>query len=520
MPTKRFGGDDPLEVRNENALHEFDQQVYGALPNIPDSGRIVARPIDVYAVRPDIQQPRRILPMVVRDDWNGDPKHVPIVLGRWLEHTQHRIGMKLPMKQVLLGEWENTLTDAQKNEPIVWSFFDIVGLAVTIAQIGQREAVEYAEGVLIDGERRWWATHMLNTWAGKVDGRDFTKILAAEKAKPDVWAQATRNGARTQLNGIEMARQVALLIMAMYEGDPGVQFSSFKELVLPGGIDRAFYAQVGNGNVYRIKRGMTEKVMAATGLKSDSAVRNHRGLLNIPDALWVQADEQNWSEWQIREYLDAMNASNANVTQLHSVTDVTVSTPDGLTPNPSPKGEGSINDIPQTVRVRGVSGLYVDQPVQKQTSPPPPFRKEERGEKQTALVRAQYDDEFDDVDEDDSEEWRDERPAGPRESMVPVVQSWGEGRSISTVLNMLKALVRGNDPRNDKLRALLIELATISPENIRQMQDGTADVFWRDYLNDAGSRLSGLIEEGVIGELLAYLQHLSELGYEIRERNR
>ena len=511
MPTKRFGGDDPLEVRNENALHEFDQQVYGALPNIPDSGRIVARPIDVYAVRPDIQQPRRILPMVVRDDWNGDPKHVPIVLGRWLEHTQHRIGMKLPMKQVLLGEWENTLTDAQKNEPIVWSFFDIVGLAVTIAQIGQREAVEYAEGVLIDGERRWWATHMLNTWAGKVDGRDFTKILAAEKAKPDVWAQATRNGARTQLNGIEMARQVALLIMAMYEGDPGVQFSSFKELVLPGGIDRAFYAQVGNGNVYRIKRGMTEKVMAATGLKSDSAVRNHRGLLNIPDALWVQADEQNWSEWQIREYLDAMNASNANVTQLHSVTDVTVSTLD------QPAAER--NDIPQTVRVRGVSGLYVDQPVQKQTSPPPPFRKEERGEKQTALVRAQYDDEFDDVDEDDSEEWRDERPAGPRESMVPVAQSWGEGRRINTVLAMLKSLVRGNDPKNEKLRALLIELATMAPENIRQQQEGTAEVFWRDYLNDAGSRLSGLIEEGVIGELLAYLQHLSELGYEIRERN-
>ena len=510
MPTKRFGGDDPLEVRNENALHEFDQQVYGALPNIPDSGRIVARPIDVYAVRPDIQQPRRILPMVVRDDWNGDPKHVPIVLGRWLEHTQHRIGMKLPMKQVLLGEWENTLTDAQKNEPIVWSFFDIVGLAVTIAQIGQREAVEYAEGVLIDGERRWWATHMLNTWAGKVDGRDFTKILAAEKAKPDVWAQATRNGARTQLNGIEMARQVALLIMAMYEGDPGVQFSSFKELVLPGGIDRAFYAQVGNGNVYRIKRGMTEKVMAATGLKSDSAVRNHRGLLNIPDALWVQADEQNWSEWQIREYLDAMNASNANVTQLHSVTDVTVSTLD------QPAAER--NDIPQTVeRVRGASGIYVDRPVQKQT-PPTSIKPTEP---QRALVRADYDDEFDDIDEDEPDDWREpERSAGPRESMVPVVQSWGEGRSISTVLNMLKALVRGNDPRNDKLRALLIELATISPENIRQMQDGTADVFWRDYLNDAGSRLSGLIEEGVIGELLAYLQHLSELGYEIRERNR
>jgi hypothetical protein len=104
--------------------------------------------------------------------------------------------------------------------------------------------------------------------------------------------------------------------------------------------------------------------------------------------------------------------------------------------------------------------------------------------------------------------------------MVPVMQAWGEGRPIGAVLGMLKQTVRGNDPRNDKLRALLIELMTISPENIRQMQDGTAEVFWRDYLNDAGERLSTLIESAVIGELLAYLEHLLQVGYEIRERNR
>ena len=276
MPPKNFAGDDPLQVRNESALEQFDQQVYGPLAGIPDSGRIVAKPIDVFSVRPDIQQPRRILPMAVRGDWNGDPTGVPVVLGRWLAMVQHQIGGELPIKQVLLGQWENTVTDAQNNDPVVGRFFDIAGLAITIVQSGQRNPIEYAEGVLIDGERRWWATHMLNAWAGKVDGRDFSKIIAAEKSKPDVWAQATQNGARTELNAIGKARQLALLIMAMYAGDPGVKFDSFRALVLPGGCDRLFYAQVGDGTVYRIKRDMGQKVMAATGINTPEMLRRYR----------------------------------------------------------------------------------------------------------------------------------------------------------------------------------------------------------------------------------------------------
>lgn len=478
---------------------------------------VVSKTVGIFTLRPDLQQPRRILPLSVRGTWNGDPQEVPRLLGTWLSVVNFRLKTEIPIKEALLGNWENKLSDDQKIDPAVWWFFDIVGLAVTIVKSGQREAVEFAEGVLIDGERRWWAMHMLNAWVGKWNERDFSKILAAEKSKPDVWAQATRNGARTALNAVGMARQLALLIMDMYEGDSGVKFDSFKTMVLPGEIDRKFYAQVANGEIYRIKRGMAEKVMAATGLKSDSAIRNHRMLLNIPDALWMQADEQNWSEWQIREYISALNSSNTAVTHVHSVTDVTVSTPDGLTPSPS--GEGRINDIPQTERARG---MYVDQPgqpsQQKDGLAPNPSPKGEGGKR--ALVRANYDEDWDDVDEDEPDDWQEPKRVGPRESMVAVVQSWGEGRSIGTVLAMLKALVRGNDPRNDKLRALLIELATLAPENIRQMQEGTADVFWRDYLNDAGTRLSGLIDEAVINELLAYLEHLSALGYEIRERNR
>lgn len=481
---------------------------------------VVSKMVGIFTLRPDLQQPRRILPLSVRGTWNGDPQEVPRLLGTWLSVVNFRLKTEIPIKEALLGNWENKLSDDQKIDPAVWWFFDIVGLAVTIVKSGQREAVEFAEGVLIDGERRWWAMHMLNAWVGKWNERDFSKILGAEKPKPDVWAQAARNGARTALNAVGMARQLALLIMDMYEGDSGVKFDSFKMMVLPGEIDRKFYAQVANGEIYRIKRGMGEQVMSATGLKSMERVRQYRALLSIPDGLWQKADEQNWAEGQIREYLASVKPDNSNVTPLHTVTELTVSGTESLTPAPSPGGEGRNTASPP--RERGVSGLYVDKPgqpsQQKDGLAPNPSPKGEGGKR--ALVRANYDEDWDDVDEDEPDDWQEPKRVGPRESMVAVVQSWGEGRSIGTVLAMLKALVRGNDPRNDKLRALLIELATLAPENIRQMQEGTADVFWRDYLNDAGTRLSGLIDEAVINELLAYLEHLSALGYEIRERNR
>jgi hypothetical protein len=511
MP-KNLGQENPFDQPVDNKLIQFDQATFGALPGVPDSGRIVAKPTSIYAWRADLRQPRRAIPANVRGDWNGDGMAVPEVLAVWIGHVKRVLGVDVPMEKAVRGEWERP---AEINDPEITAFIELLDLAASIYKEGLINPIRGAKGLIESGERRWLAYHLLNLFSGE----DYTKIPTIEKTEVDVWAQAAENGTRSPLNAIGMARQLSLLIMAMYEGDKDTKFDRFDALVLPGGSDRPYYAQVANGDLYRIKRGMGERVLAVTGLKSMDYVRRYRALLTMPDALWVQADAQNWTERQIRDYIDAIKPSNDEVTHLHSVTGVTVSTPDGLTPNPSPSGEGSINDIPQTVeRVRGVSGIYVDRPVQ--ASPPAPLPRE-RGEKQTALVRADYDDDFDDIDEDEPDDWREpERSAGPRESMVPVVQSWGEGRSISTVLNMLKALVRGNDPRNDKLRALLIELATISPENIRQMQDGTADVFWRDYLNDAGSRLSGLIEEGVIGELLAYLQHLSELGYEIRERNR
>lgn len=478
---------------------------------------VVSKTVGIFTLRPDLQQPRRILPLSVRGTWNGDPQEVPRLLGTWLSVVNFRLKTEIPIKEALLGNWENKLSDEQKIDPAVWWFFDIVGLAVTIVKSGQREAVEFAEGVLIDGERRWWATHMLNAWVGKWNDRDFSKILGAEKAKPDVWAQAARNGARMALNAVGMARQLALLIMDMYEGDSGVKFDSFKMMVLPGEIDRKFYAQVANGEIYRIKRGMGEQVMSATGLKSMDMLRKYRAVLSIPDGLWLKADEQNWSLAQVLEYLEVAKSSSSNVTPLHTVNEFTVS------------GTVEGNDIRQSAspptplpRERGVSGLYVDKPAnltpdpsplfgegRRTASPPTPLPRE-RGEKQDVSIQPVYDDDFDDFEEE-----------GPRESTVAVMRTWGEGRSISAVLGLLKTLAKSTPgTEGDKLRQLLIEMATISPSTISDWQQKTGRTFWRDYLDDASNRLGTLIDDAIIGELRAYLEHLLALGDEIRERRR
>jgi len=480
MRRRNFEQDDPLEQPSRNNLQDFDESMYGALPGIPDSGRVIAKPTDIYSMRPDRRQPRRLLPQAVRGSWDGDPVDVPILLGRWLNLVSTWLGVKIPIEDAIVGAWEPQLTDAQKADPVVAQFLETISLAVTIKHDGQRDPVEYAGDVLIDGERRWWAFHMLNLWVGS----DYAKILAVVKPKPDVWAQATKNGARVGLNAISMARQIALLIMDMYEQDAGADFNTFDALVLPGEIDRRFYAQVRDGNLYPIKRGMGERVKSVIGVKSDSAVRNYRALLSIPDTLWLKADEQNWTEWQIRDYLVAVKADNADVTLLHGVADVTVSDGEIASP-PTP--------LPEAGEGRQTGGVYV--------KPPP-------------ILPAKYDDEFEDTEEEIEE--ADYPDYEAQESQVAILAGWtAKGHNAGAVLSFMKQLAK-DDP---KLRLRITELMTYSRENLRKDQTGTREGWWETYLESTGSWFGELLEREVIKVLREYFEHLREQEREIREKN-
>ncbi len=499
MPPKNFAGDDPLEVRNE--LQQFDQQVYGALPNIPDSGRIVAKLTSIYAWRADLRQPRRAIPADIRGEWDGTALQVSELFGTWISHAQRQIGAEIPMEKAVRGEWERP----DISEPITVALVELIDLAASIYKDGLLNPMRGANGMIESGERRWLAYHLLSLFSGK----DYTKIPTIEKSEVDVWAQAAENGSRTPLNAIGMARQIALLIMAMYEGDPGVKFDRFETLVLPGGSDRAFYAQVANGDIYRIKRGLGERVLNVTGLKTMERVRQFRALLSIPDMLWVKADVQGWSERQIRDYVDNTKANNPGVTQLHTVTGVTVSTDEPATV------EGKA--IPETERVRGVSGLYVDRPKPTspptgQASPPAPLRAE-RGEKQTAMVRAAYDEDFDDAEFDDEDEYM-EPPQRITESTVAFARTWdAEGHKIAPVLELMRSLT---DNREVKMR--ITELLTLAPSDVVRLLEGTRAGWWNQYIQESIALVEPVFREQIFNALNAYVAYIKQEGDYLSER--
>jgi hypothetical protein len=281
---------------------------------------------------------------------------MPALLSDWHALVEKRLGKSIDLKSAIQGSGDE-LPDSR--DPLIANYIELVRFAHTLHMDGQRDAVEiYRKGngwKILDGERRWVATHLLML---HVNG-DRDTVLAVEK-KPDIFAQATKNGARRPLTATEMARQIALLVIHMYTGDPGVQFDEFETMILSGECDRKYYAQVRDGNQYRIKKGMLEHVLAATGLKSKEQISQYRALLDIPDALWMQADEEGWTEGAIREYVNTAKTPRADADRLTNVNlsspNQTLNPPVTTTPNGLPLHLKPTLKVGDTVRFFGKEG--------------------------------------------------------------------------------------------------------------------------------------------------------------------
>jgi hypothetical protein len=124
--------------------------------------------------------------------------------------------------------------------------------------------------------------------------------------KYDPFRQASENNSREGYNAIEMARQIAILIMESRAGIDGVKYDRFEDMVLAGECDRKFYAQVANGYIHKIPDGMGGKIVNATGL-SLKRLSQYRALLrltddeDVNDNIWIEADTNAWTENYIRE---------------------------------------------------------------------------------------------------------------------------------------------------------------------------------------------------------------------------
>ncbi len=280
----------PLDV-------QANDRTFGT-PDLPDTARQISKPVPLGSITPDPAQPRREVPFTVRKraKEDGAPEWET-----WHAMAERLGGKVIPLNTLLRGEGEAN-EDEKTGRPLVDGFLSLVALAASINRDGLANAITVirrGERYIIEtGERRFQAYSLLY---GALREEKFAKIPARVVDKSDVWRQAAENGSRKPLNAIGMARQLALLIMELNKGRDGISYAPFESF--EGDCDRDFYAQVANGNVHRIPKGSSERILQTTGLKSYSQLAQYRALLSIPDEVWMLADEEDWPEGRIREHV-------------------------------------------------------------------------------------------------------------------------------------------------------------------------------------------------------------------------
>jgi ParB-like nuclease domain len=267
-------------------------------------GRVVALATPIDQIWADVKQPRRAIPPTVRLHWNGNPGDVTEMLNQW-----HIIAGKtatVDAYAILQGNGEGI--EVENAPPIFTGYVELLRLAASIHKDGILHPITVIQQdgryLIAAGERRWLAYHVLNNYMGQ---SEWAKIPARHvDGKNYVWQQAAENMLRSELNAIGKARQLALLIMETRQGHEGQTYNDFEELVVSGGCDRRFYAQIANGNIHRVPRGMGERIQSAMGL-SMTQLSQYRNLLKLTDdeavndSLWVRADVEDWAEKWLRE---------------------------------------------------------------------------------------------------------------------------------------------------------------------------------------------------------------------------
>jgi hypothetical protein len=342
------GGDD---------LQTVSDEIFGK-SELPDVGRVVARPTPILSIWRDPKQPRRAIPLTISMNSDCDPLSVMPMLSQWQAVAQQAAGQEFDVLAMINGEGEGLDTD--KFPSVTQEFIETVRLAAHIKSVGGLinpiTVIESDNRLLIEtGERRYLAYHLLSTLIGE----QWDKIPAIKAdSKNSLWRQAGENTKRRNLNAIGLARQFAMLLMDV-RGTPaiseGALYKDYEEIVSVGVCDRRYYAQVADGNRHSIPRGMGEKIQSAMGDLSKEQLSQYRALLKltddeqINDILWVRGDIENWPESTMRDI------GRLTVVNLRSVLERPNWTLDDLKalktptlPSPIATGEGIIPRRPVT----------------------------------------------------------------------------------------------------------------------------------------------------------------------------
>jgi ParB-like chromosome segregation protein Spo0J len=257
-------------------------------------------------IRPDPAQPRRVLPDTIRNEFLMGHINARQALERWESLVAEEVkefGRPRPDWKALLDRKpedrsEETMQTDPPGQPGPEEelLTSIVATAATIRHGGQVSPITVVE---IDngsyyrietGERRYWAHHWLNMWVG--NGFEQIQCIIVPDGSP--WRQAAENTSRESLSAMAMARQLATLLLDLYDIQP--------DYTKP--IPNDWYRQALE---YRVPRGEGPNLRAALGGIERSQFSRVQALLKLSDPVWELADRYRLEEKRLRYVLKVEN---------------------------------------------------------------------------------------------------------------------------------------------------------------------------------------------------------------------
>jgi hypothetical protein len=255
-------------------------------------------------VRPDPVQPRRILPEQIHIAFHSQ-RLTPTQALKELVHSVQVAARQRgqPFQNVLEllpnADDEREEDVEAKLSPEEQLLRDLANLAVTIRDDGQVNpltVVDVSQGVtrlfrIETGERRYWATWLLRDFMPHYTGDGMIPCLIIPAKKASVFRQAKESTARSGLSAIAMARQAALLLLAVHGHD------------MPDtAVTNDFYRQALELDL-RSKREYADAILSAMGSVDKARFSRIKSLLRLSDEAMELANRYDIDEKKLRYVL-------------------------------------------------------------------------------------------------------------------------------------------------------------------------------------------------------------------------
>ncbi len=278
---------------NTIALND-DQQL-----RVMDTRDYISR-ILLERVRPDPVQPRRVLPDELHLQFHTEritPINALREIVRIAKIAARQKGRPFENLLDLLGNPEEEEVDTSDFSPEERLLHELVTLAISIRDDGQVNPITVVEVAhngypsyrIETGERRYWASYILNEFIPGYSGDRMIDCVVIPPERYSPFRQARENSAREGLSAIAMARQAALLVIAVNQSPIPDQ-----------AVNNDFYRRSLEMRIPREYADLVYNAMGGIGKKRFSQIKN---LLRLSDEAMELSDRHNVEEGKLRHVL-------------------------------------------------------------------------------------------------------------------------------------------------------------------------------------------------------------------------